>query len=109
MDSTLREIKEIRNALQSIDTSLQIIASDNTNNRRTTAFVSKKIICQRLNIPAIALDKLIYQGITSGGKSGLVEGLHFCKIDPTEQNSSKFLYDPQAVIHSAWCNFQNNV
>jgi hypothetical protein len=109
MDSTLREIKEIRDALQSIDTSLQIIASDNTNNRRTTAFVSKKIICQRLNIPGIALDKLIYQGITSGGKSGLVEGLHFCKIDPTEQNSSKFLYDPQAVIHSAWFNFQNNV
>jgi hypothetical protein len=109
MDSTLREIKEIRDALQSIDTSLQIIASDSTNNRRTTAFVSKKIICQRLNIPAIALDKLIYQGITSEGKSGLVEGLHFCKIDPTEQNSSKFLYDPQAVIHSAWSNFQNNV
>jgi hypothetical protein len=109
MDSALREIKQIRDALQSIDTSLQIIASDNTNNRRTTAFVSKKVICQRLNIPAIALDKLIYQGITSEGKSGLVEGLHFCKIDPTEQNSSKFLYDPQAVIHSAWSNFQNNV
>lgn len=109
MDSALREIKQIRDALQSIDTSLQIIASDNTNNRRTTAFVSKKVICQRLNIPAIALDKLIYQGITSEGKSGLVEGLHFCKIDPTEQNSSKFLYDPQAVIHSAWSSFQNNV
>lgn len=109
MDSTIREIKQIRDALLSIDTSLQLIAADKTNGKRTTAFVSKKIICQRLNIPSVTLDKLIYQGITSGGQSGLVEGLHFCKIDPTEQNSSKFLYDSQAVIHSAWFNFQNNV
>lgn len=109
MDSAIREIKQIRDALLSIDTSLQLIAANKTNDKRTTAFVSKKVICQRLNIPSVALDKLIYQGITSGGQSGLVEGLHFCKIDPMEQNSSKFLYDPQAVIQSAWSNFQNNV
>jgi len=109
MDTALREIKQIRDALNSIDVSLQLLASTRDNQQRTTAFVSKKVICQRLNIPAVALDKLIYQGITSGGKSGLVEGLHYCKTDPNERNSSKFLYDPHAVINSAWKNFQNDV
>lgn len=109
MDTTAREIKQIRDAINSIDVSLQLLAAAKDPQKRTTAFVSKKAISQRLNIPSVTLDKLIYQGITSGGKSGLVEGLHYCKIDPNERNSSKFLYDPHAVIQSAWNNFQNDV
>ena len=101
----LREIKEIRDAINSIDVSLQLIAS--SSSKRTSAFVSKKVIGQRLNIPSVSVDKLIHQGIVSGGKSGLVEGIHFCKVDPSEQNSSKFLFDAQAVIDSAWKNFKN--
>ena len=75
--------------------------------KETKAFVNKRTICQRLNVPAVTLDKLIYQGIVSKGESGLVEGLHFCKADPEETNSSKFLYDQQVIMSSAWKNFQN--
>lgn len=108
MDTTSREIKEILKALNSIDVSLQLIAASNDkDDRRTTAFVSKKVICQRLNIPAVALDKLIFQGIATQGESGLTEGIHYCKLDPNERNSSKFLFDAQAIIQSAWKNFKN--
>jgi hypothetical protein len=69
--------------------------------------VSKKVITQRLNIPAVALDKLIHQGIASRGASGLVEGKHYCKLDPSDNNSAKFLYDAQAIIDSAWEGFKN--
>lgn len=102
---TQKELRQIRDALSSIDVSLQLIA--NKNQRRTTAFVSKRVICQRLSIPAVALDKLLYQGIVSGGSHGLVEGKHYCKLDPDEQNSSKFLYDPYTILESAWSNFKN--
>jgi len=107
MNTTLREIKDIRDALKSIDISLQLLAANKNGDTRTTAFVSKKTVCQRLNIPSIALDKLIHQGLASGGKSGLVEGTHFCKLDPEDRNSSKFLFDIQAIIRSAWSNFKN--
>jgi len=102
----LKDLKEIKETLSSIDVSLQLLA--NKSERRTTCFVNKKTICHRLNIPAITLDKLIHQGIVSGGKSGLVEGTHYCKVDPTEKNSSKFLYDPYAILDSAWKNFKND-
>jgi len=107
MDTALREIKEIRDALNNIDVSLQLLASSKTERQRTTAFVSKKVVCQRLNIPGVALDKLIHQGLVTGGESGLVEGTHFCKLDPDERNSSKFLYDVHSIIQSAWSNFKN--
>jgi hypothetical protein len=100
-----RELKEIMIALESIDVSLQLIA--NKSNNRTTAFVSKRVICQRLSIPSVALDKLIHQGLASGGDYGIIEGKHFCKLDPDERNSSKFLYDPYAILNSAWENFKN--
>jgi len=102
----LREIKDIRDAINSIDVSLQLL-STKRGARRTTVFVSKKIMCQRLNIPSVTLDKLIHQGIASGGATGLVEGIHYCKVDPNERNSSKFLFDPLVVIDSAWKNFKN--
>jgi hypothetical protein len=75
--------------------------------KETKAFVSKRTICQRLNVPSVTLDKLIFQGITSKGKSGLVEGIHYCKTDPEESNSSKFLYDSQVIMSSAWHSFKN--
>jgi hypothetical protein len=102
---TLKDLKEIKETLASIDVSLQMLA--NKSEKRTTCFVDKRTICRRLNIPAVTLDKLIHQGIVSGGKSGLVEGTHYCKVDPAEKNSSKFLYDPYAILASAWSNFKN--
>ena len=103
----LREIKDIRDALNNIDVSLQLLVSSNNGEHRTTGFVSKKVVAQRLNIPSVAVDKLIHQGLVSGGETGLVEGKHFCKLDPSEQNSTKFLFDIHAVINSAWNNFKN--
>ena len=103
MDIT-REIKDIRDALNSIETSLQLLVAQKEG-KITSAFVSKKVISQRLNVPAVTVDKLIHQGIASGGDSGLVEGKHYCKVDPTERNSSKFLYDPHAIMQAAWSNF----
>ena len=102
----LKDLKEIKETLASIDVSLQLLA--NKSEKRTTCFVNKRTICHRLNIPSVALDKLIHQGFVSGGKSGLVEGLHYCKVDPTEKNSSKFLYDPHKILESAWENFKND-
>ena len=103
MDIT-REIKDIRDALNSIETSLQVLVAQKEG-KITSAFVSKKVISQRLNVPAVTVDKLIHQGIASGGDSGLVEGKHYCKVDPTERNSSKFLYDLHAIMQAAWSNF----
>jgi hypothetical protein len=103
MDIT-REIKDIRDALNSIETSLQLLVAQKEG-KITSAFVSKKVISQRLNVPAVTVDKLIHQGIASGGDSGLVEGKHYCKVDPTERNSSKFLYDLHAIMQAAWSNF----
>ena len=81
MDQTLKELKEIKQALTSIDMSLQLLVAQK-DGKITTAFVSKKVISQRLNVPAVTIDKLIHQGIASGGKSGLVESVHYCKVDP---------------------------
>jgi len=102
----LKDLKEIKETLASIDVSLQMLA--NKSEKRTTCFVNKRTICHRLNIPAVTLDKLIHQGIVSGGKSGLVEGLHYCKVDPEEKNSSKFLFDPCKILDAAWSNFKND-
>jgi hypothetical protein len=103
MDIT-REIKDIRDALNSIETSLQLLVAQKEG-KVTSAFVSKKTVSQRLNIPSVAIDKLIHQGIVSKGESGLVESRHYCKVDPTERNSSKFLYDLHSIIQAAWSNF----
>lgn len=100
-----KELKDIKSALESIDVSLQLIANKSQN--RTTAFVTKRVICQRLSVPTVALDKLIHQGLASGGDYGIIEGKHFCRLDPNERNSSKFLYDPYAILNSAWENFKN--
>ena len=104
MEENLRQFKAIQRALDSIDTSLQLLVAQK-NGTITAAFVSKKVISQRLNVPAVTVDKLIHQGIASGGKSGLVESVHYCKVDPEERNSSKFLFDPHAIMQAAWSNF----
>jgi hypothetical protein len=103
-ESIKKEIKLITDLLSSIDVSLQMMA--NKHNRRTTAFVNRKTIAQRLGVPTVAIDKLIFQGISSKGASGLIEGKHYCKLDPQENNSSKFLYDPYEILQAAWSNFK---
>lgn len=104
MEQTLKELKAIQKSLESIDTSLQLLVAQK-DGKITTAFISKKAISQRLNIPSVTIDKLIHQGIVSQGESGLIEGKHYCKLDPSERNSSKFLYDPHAIMQAAWSNF----
>lgn len=99
-------IKEAVAVLRSIDTSLQVLANTKSGNV-TTAFISKKALAERLGLNSVAIDKLVYQGITSKGKSGLVEGRHYCKLDPTETNTSNFLYDSAKVLADAWNSFQN--
>ena len=103
-ESIKKDIKLITDLLSSIDVSLQMMA--NKHNRRTTAFVNRKTIAMRLGVPTVAIDKLIFQGISSKGASGLIEGKHYCKLDPQENNSSKFLYDPYEILQSAWSNFK---
>ena len=103
-ESIKKEIKLITDLLSSIDVSLQMMA--NKHNRRTTAFVNRKTIAQRLGVPTVTIDKLIFQGLSSKGASGLIEGKHYCKLDPQENNSSKFLYDPYEILQAAWSNFK---
>lgn len=97
-------ISELNKILRSIDTSLQVIANTKAGSV-TTAFVSKRAIAERLGVPSVKIDKLIYQGIISGGESGLVEGRHYCKLDPEESNPSNYLYDSAKVLADAWLNF----
>lgn len=97
-------ISELNKILRSIDTSLQVIANTKSGSV-TTAFVSKRAIAERLGVPSVKIDKLIYQGIISGGESGLVEGRHYCKLDPEESNPSNYLYDSAKVLADAWLNF----
>jgi len=108
MDANLlrKELREISETLANIDVSLMQLANTSTSDKRTTSFVSKKVVAQRLGVASVAIDKLIHQGVTSQGKSGLVEGKHYTKLCPTENNPSKFLYDVHAVLNSAWSNFQ---
>jgi hypothetical protein len=96
--------KELLDIIRSIDTSLQILANTKTGNV-TTAFISKKAVAARLGVQPVVIDKLVYQGLTSGGTSGLVEGRHYCKLDPSENNISNFLFDSTRVLSDAWKNF----
>jgi len=98
--------KELQEILRSIDTSLQMLANSKTGGL-TTAFVNKKALAARLGVQPVAIDKLVYQGLTSGGTSGLIEGRHYCKLDPTENNISNFLFDSTRVLSDAWKNFTN--
>lgn len=99
-------LKETLAILRSIDISLQVLANTQSGGV-TTAFISKKAMAERLGVNPVALDKLVYQGLTSKGASGLVEGRHYCKLDPTENNTSNFLYDSAKVLADAWNSFQN--
>ena len=100
-------MKDLVQLLKSIDYSLQIIASASTGKKLTISFVDKKTMATRLSMSTIAVDKLIHQGIASKGQSGLVEGIHYCRPDPSEQNTSNFLFDPASILRDAWSSFQN--
>jgi hypothetical protein len=95
---------ELLKILRSIDTSLQMLANSK-NEGVTTAFITKRALAERLGVPSIKIDKLLHQGILSGGESGLVEGRHYCKLDPAENNPSNYLYDSAKVLSDAWNNF----
>lgn len=97
-------VSELNKILRSIDTSLQILANTKSGSI-TTAFVTKRALAERLGVPSIKVDKLIHQGIVSGGESGLVEKRHYCKLDPDESNPSNYLYDSARVLADAWNNF----
>ena len=98
--------KELIATLKNIDISLQIIAQSKLDKARTV-FVNKKTLAAKLGVPPVTIDKLVYQGITSKGTSGLVEFRHYCKLDPNEQNISNFLFDPIQVTQDAWKSFTN--
>lgn len=104
--SNSKDVKKIVEILQSIDISLQILANGKSS-KRTSAFVNRKVVASRLGVAPVVIDKLIYQGITSGGTSGLIEGIHYCKLDPAEANISNFLFDSVKVLEAAWTNFTN--
>jgi len=97
-------MKDITDTLKSIDASLQIIANASSGDV-TTAFVNKKTVAARLGVPLVTVDKLIHQGLVSQGSSGLVEGRHYCRLDPTENNTSAFLFDLAKVLRDAWNSF----
>lgn len=101
-----KDFKKLLDVLSSIDVSLQLISHANSN-KTTTAFISKKALAARLNVAPVVIDKLIHTGIASGGSAGLVEGVHYCKLDPTENNTSTFLFDAPKVFEAAWQNFAN--
>ena len=101
-----KDFKKFIDVLTNIDTSLQIISNAKAS-KVTTAFVSKKAVAARLNVAPVVIDKLIHTGIASGGTAGLVEGIHYCKLDPSETNTSAFLFDATKVMESAWQNFAN--
>ena len=106
MDLVKPNLKKIIEVLESIDLSLQILAHAKAT-KKTTAFVNRKVVAARLGVAPVAIDKLVYQGITSGGTSGLIEGIHYCKLDPAEANISNFLFDSIKVLEAAWSNFTN--
>tara|TARA_Y100001963_G_C6766381_1_gene442503 strand:+ start:568 stop:912 length:345 start_codon:yes stop_codon:yes gene_type:complete len=98
--------KELLDILRNIETNLQIIANSRAGNK-TTAFINRKSLAARLGVQPITIDKLVYQGLTSQGTSGLVEGRHYCKLDPEETNISNFLFDSVKVLNDAWSSFSN--
>jgi hypothetical protein len=99
-----KEFRRLAEALESIDTNLQILANSKAHNL-TTAFVTRKVIAARLGVAPVVIDKLVHTGVVSKGTSGLVEGIHYAKLDPSETNASKFLFDSTKVLQAAWQNF----
>jgi len=99
-----KEFRKLTDVLESIDTNLQVLANTKAHNV-TTAFVSRKVIAARLGVAPVVIDKLIHTGVVSGGTSGLVEGIHYAKLDPSESNAAKFLFDSTKVLQAAWQNF----
>jgi len=53
-----KSLKEISTALTNIDISLQLLSADK-HQRRTTAFVNRKAVAERLGVPSVTIDKLI--------------------------------------------------
>lgn len=99
-------LKDITQILQSIDLSLQVIAS-RQNDNAPAVLVTKKQVAEALGVKAVTIDKLVYQGIVSQGKSGLVERVHYCKLDPDERNISNYRFNLSRILSDAWGSFSN--
>ncbi len=92
--------------LRSIDLSLKIIAGSK-DTLTPTVLISRSEVCELLGVTATTVDKLIHQGIVSGGYSGLVERRHYCKLTPEETNTARFKFNPTTVVRDAWQSFTN--
>jgi hypothetical protein len=99
-------LKEITTVLQSIDLSLKIIAS-RQNENVPSVLVNKKQVADALGVKPVTIDKLVYQGIVSKGTSGLVERIHYCKLDPDERNISNYRFNLARILVDAWGSFSN--
>lgn len=102
----MEALKEITQILQSIDVSLKIIAS-RQNDNVPTVLVNKKQVSEALGVKPVTIDKLVYQGIVSKGTSGLVERVHYCKLDPDERNISNYRFNLARILADAWNSFSN--
>lgn len=98
--------KDITQLLQSIDISLKIIAS-RQNDGVPSVLVTKKQVAEALGVKPVTVDKLVYQGIVSKGTSGLVERVHYCKLDPDERNISNYRFNLARILTDAWGSFTN--
>lgn len=99
-------LKEITTVLQSIDLSLKVIAS-RQNDNVPAVLVTKKQVADALGVKPVTVDKLVYQGIVSKGASGLVERIHYCKLDPNERNISNYRFNLARILVDAWSSFSN--
>ena len=100
------ETATLEKILSSIDASLQVLANSKGGGR-PTAFVSKKVLAQKLSLPGVRVDILIHLGLTSGGTQGLVEGRHYTRVSDMDDNPSLWLYDLNQCLTDAWLNFKN--
>jgi hypothetical protein len=98
--------KEAITVLQSIDLSLKVIAS-RQNENAPAVLVTKKQVADALGVKPVTVDKLVYQGIVSKGTSGLVERIHYCKLDPNERNTSNYRFNLARILVDAWNSFSN--
>lgn len=100
------ETAALEKILTSIDASLQVLANAKGGGK-ATAFVTKKVVAQKLSLPGVRVDVLIHLGLTSGGTQGLVEGRHYTRVSDMDDNPSLWLYDLNQCLADAWLHFKN--
>lgn len=99
MDNDDRKLE----ALKSIDRSLQLLVANKTG--APAKLSSRTEVAAALGVPTVAVDRMIHEGIASGGKRGLLERVHYVKLDPRETNTAKFLFHLPKVVQTVWEGF----